>query len=78
MNTSIKLFFVIYFIPIVLLALGKGTKPGDGKLEQLKQEAIKAIDQRKDQAQQINDMLFSYADLFFQKVESLNYLTSLL
>jgi len=77
-NTSIKLICWFIFIPTLLLAQSKKAKPSNDKLEKLKKEAIVAIDQRKDQAQQINDMLFSFAELGFQEVESLNYLTSLL
>lgn len=78
MRTSIKLLIIITLTPALLLAQSKKTKPSNDKLEKLKKEAIVAIDQRKDQAQQINDMLFSFAELGFQEVESFNYLTSLL
>nr|WP_240625950.1 amidohydrolase [Spirosoma pollinicola] len=65
-----------------MLAQGKKPKTANtqtaDKVEKLKQEAIAAIDQRKDQAQQINDMLFSFSELGFQEVESFNYLTTLL
>ncbi|GAB4031610.1 M20 family metallopeptidase [Spirosoma jeollabukense] len=68
-------------MPALLLAQGKEAKSAkkqSGKLDQLKQEAIKAVEQRKDQAQQINDMLFSFAELGFQEEESFKYLTTLL
>ncbi|AKD56437.1 amidohydrolase [Spirosoma radiotolerans] len=77
-NTLLFLFIV----PSILFAQGNKFKKVDGrtsdKVEKLKQEAIAAIDQRKDQAQQINDMLFSFSELGFQEVESFNYLTNLL
>lgn len=48
------------------------------RLDKLKAEAVAAVESRKDQAQQINDMLFSFAELGFQEVESFKYLTNLL
>ncbi|GAB3948851.1 M20 family metallopeptidase [Spirosoma harenae] len=78
MNRFTKAFIAICAIPTLVYAQSKATKPVDGKLEQLKQEAIKTIDQRKDQAQQINDMLFSFAELGFQEEESAKYLTGIL
>ncbi|QJW91223.1 amidohydrolase [Spirosoma taeanense] len=55
----------------------KGGKTLD-RLEKLKAEAAAAVDARKDQAQQINDMLFSFSELGFQEEETFNYLTKLL
>ena len=77
-----KPILALLLIPTLLLAQSKPTKTAkassDKNLEQLKQQAIAAIDQRKDQAQQINDMLFSFAELGFQEEESLKYLTNIL
>jgi aminobenzoyl-glutamate utilization protein B len=46
--------------------------------EKLKAEAAKEIEKNAVLGQQINDMLFSYAELGFQEVETQLYLTSLL
>jgi aminobenzoyl-glutamate utilization protein B len=54
------------------------TPPPVDKLELMKQEAIKMIDDNQKLTQEINDMLFSYSELGFQEFESLNYLTSIL
>ncbi|MBN8821993.1 MULTISPECIES: amidohydrolase [unclassified Spirosoma] len=78
MNFFTKTLLTFFLIPGLLWAQGKGQKAADSKLESLKQEAIKAVEQRKDQAQQINDMLFSFAELGFQEEESLTYLTGIL
>ncbi|GAB4029550.1 hypothetical protein GCM10028809_20370 [Spirosoma gilvum] len=78
MNRFTKTLIAVCLIPSLLWAQGKGQKAVDGKLESLKQEAIKAVEQRKDQAQQINDMLFSFAELGFQEEESFKYLTGIL
>jgi aminobenzoyl-glutamate utilization protein B len=78
MNYRIKPLLLFCLMPAILLAQAKKAKPTVDKVERLKQEAIAAIDQRKDQAQQINDMLFSFAELGFQEVESFKYLTSIL
>ncbi|WP_080054949.1 amidohydrolase [Spirosoma aerolatum] len=78
MNLFIKTLLAVFLMPGLLWAQGKGQKAADNKLESLKQEAIKAIEQRKDQAQQINDMLFSFAELGFQEEESFTYLTGIL
>lgn len=55
----------------------KGAKGGD-KIDKLKAEAVAAVEANKAQAQQINDMLFSFAELGFQEEESFKYLTTLL
>ncbi|GAB4017989.1 amidohydrolase [Spirosoma koreense] len=82
MKRYILSIFTILFVPALVLAQNKAGKSAkqlpDKQLEQLKQQAIVAIDARKDQAQQINDMLFSFAELGFQEEESFNYLTGIL
>ena len=78
MKLSIKLLLAIFFAPALLLAQNKKPGKSDEKLETLKKQAITAIEARKDQAQQINDMLFSFSELGFQEVESFKYLTGLL
>ncbi|SFD69173.1 amidohydrolase [Spirosoma endophyticum] len=81
MKYYISIFITFLLVPALLMAQpkeAKSAKKQPGKLDQLKQEAIKAVEQRKDQAQQINDMLFSFSELGFQEEESFKYLTTLL
>ncbi len=64
-----------------LLFAQKRTKTPAGSpdpLAKLKAEAVAAVESRALQAQQINDMLFSFSELGFQEVESFTYLTNLL
>lgn len=75
---TINWIVLLALLPTFLLAQSKKAKPPVDKTEKLKQEVMAAIDARKDQAQQINDMLFSFAELGFQEEESFKYLTSLL
>ncbi|WP_421826908.1 amidohydrolase [Larkinella sp.] len=77
MKNFTKIFFLLLVTPALLLAQSKKAKAPD-KLERLKQEAVADIDKRKDQAQQINDMLFSFSELGFQEDETFKYLTTLL
>lgn len=78
MNTYIKLLIVLLLLPAVLLAQGKKSKAPVDKLDKLKAEAVAAVEANKVQAQQINDMLFSFSELGFQEEESFKYLTTLL
>ncbi|MVM33205.1 amidohydrolase [Spirosoma sp. HMF4905] len=55
----------------------KASKPND-KLDKLKAEAVASVEANKVLAQQINDKLFSFAELGFQEEETANYLTGLL
>jgi aminobenzoyl-glutamate utilization protein B len=48
------------------------------KLEQLKQEIEREVDARHEQTAQMNDMIFSFAELGFQEFETSKYLTNLL
>jgi aminobenzoyl-glutamate utilization protein B len=48
------------------------------KIEKLKAEAALEVEKNAVLGQQINDMLFSFAELGFQEVETFNYLTQLL
>ncbi|GAB3905051.1 M20 family metallopeptidase [Larkinella knui] len=77
MKNFTKIFLLLTIVPVLLFAQSKKTKSPD-KLERLKQEAVAEIDRRKDQAQQINDMLFSFSELGFQEEETFRYLTTLL
>ncbi|GAB3738061.1 M20 family metallopeptidase [Spirosoma lituiforme] len=65
-------------MPAVLFGQAKKGAKGGDKLEKLKAEAVAAVEANKEQAQQINDMLFSFAELGFQEEESFKYLTTLL
>lgn len=72
----------LFLLLLPILALGqskKGAKQAAATpLDKLKAEAVAAVEARKDQAQQINDMLFSFSELGFQEVETYTYLTTLL
>lgn len=72
-----------FFIGLLFLSVaGLAQKPKKqvalSSLDKLKAEAVAAVDARKDQAQQINDMLFSFSELGFQETETFTYLTTLL
>ncbi len=57
----------------------KGKKqPDRDPLAKLKNEAAVGVEARKEQAQQINDRLFSFSELGFQEEETFTYLTNLL
>ncbi|MBL7844684.1 MAG: amidohydrolase [Cyclobacteriaceae bacterium] len=53
-------------------------QPEIQKLEKLKTEAVAEVEKLAPLGQQINDMLFSFAELGFQEVETFTYLTNLL
>lgn len=53
-------------------------QPEIQKLEQLKTEAALEVEKNAALGQQINDMLFSFAELGFQEYETFTYLTNLL
>ena len=72
------LLLALLLLPTYLLAQRARKQPAPTALDKLKAEAVAAVDARKDQAQQINDMLFSYSELGFQEVETFTYLTTLL
>jgi aminobenzoyl-glutamate utilization protein B len=72
------LFIALFFVTFAGLAQ-KPKKQGPlSPIDKLKAEAIAAVEARKDQAQQINDMLFSFSELGFQETETFTYLTTLL
>jgi aminobenzoyl-glutamate utilization protein B len=52
--------------------------PAPDKLELLKQEVIKKIDDRQKFTQEVNDQIFSFGELGFQEFETSKYLTNLL
>lgn len=72
---------LLAFLLLPIVAFGQGRKAKTATpspLDKLKTEAMAAVDARKDQAQQINDMLFSFSELGFQEQETFTYLTTLL
>ena len=78
MKYCTNLLFGLLLLPALLFGQSKKAAKSGDKLEKLKQEAVAAVEARKDQAQQINDMLFSFSELGFQEEESFRYLTNLL
>ena len=83
MKICTKLLTVCLLVPTLLFGQSKKATKSDinrasDRLDKLKAEAVAAVEARKDQAQQINDMLFSFSELGFQEEESFKYLTNLL
>lgn len=72
MKSSFTLFFCVMLV-LPLLA-----QPDQQRIDKLKAEAVAEVEKLAPLGQQINDMLFSFAELGFQEFETLNYLTSLL
>jgi aminobenzoyl-glutamate utilization protein B len=73
-----SLLIVLLSVPALLFGQSKKAAKPDTRIEKLKAEAMAAVDARKEQAQQINDMLFSFSELGFQEQETFTYLTNLL
>ncbi|WP_234737005.1 amidohydrolase [Tellurirhabdus bombi] len=82
MKKFTKILLCLIVVPTLVLAQSKKPKAGNKldntRLEKLKREALAEVDKRKDLAQQINDMLFSFSELGFQEEETFKYLTTLL
>lgn len=76
-NTHLFCCLLLALLPTLTIAQ-KRTKTTADPLDRLKAEAVAAVESRAVQAQQINDMLFSFSELGFQEVESSRYLTALL
>ncbi|MBO0948802.1 peptidase dimerization domain-containing protein [Fibrella forsythiae] len=72
------LLLLLCLLPTCLIAQKARKQPAPTPLDKLKTEVVSAVDARKDQAQQINDMLFSFSELGFQETETFTYLTTLL
>ncbi|ARK08961.1 amidohydrolase [Fibrivirga algicola] len=72
------LFFALLLLPALVIAQKQKKQPSLTPLDKLKAEAVASVEARKDQAQQINDMLFSFSELGFQETETFTYLTTLL
>ncbi len=70
---SIFTLLILQFMVLCLLA-----QPDQQRIDKLKAEAVAEVEKLAPLGQQINDMLFSFAELGFQEFETLNYLTSLL
>ena len=68
---------LLALLPTLTIAQKRAKSSAD-PLAALKTEAVAAVESRAVQAQQINDMLFSFSELGFQEVESSRYLTTLL
>lgn len=79
MKNCTNLLIVLFLTPALLFGQAKkAAKTGSDKIDKLKAEAVAAVEANAVQAQQINDMLFSFAELGFQEEESFKYLTTLL
>ena len=78
MQYCTNLLVAFMFVPTLLFGQARKGAKADSKLDKLKTEAVAAVEARKDQAQQINDRLFSFSELGFQEEESFKYLTNLL
>lgn len=71
MTRIFTLFLVFSFVLV-------SAQPEIQKVEKLKTEAVAEVEKLSTLGQQINDMLFSFAELGFQEWETFNYLTTLL
>jgi len=72
------LLLLVFLTPLLCLAQARKKQAPVSPLDKLKNEAVAAVESRTTQAQQINDMLFSFSELGFQEQETFNYLTTLL
>lgn len=70
--TRIFTLFLVFSVVLV------SAQPEIQKVEKLKTEAVAEVEKLSTLGQQINDMLFSFAELGFQEWETFNYLTTLL
>ena len=66
------------WITTLLITFSLSSLVAQNNLEKLKAEALAEIEKQSVFAQQINDMLFSFAELGFQETETMNYLTGIL
>lgn len=72
------LLVLICLSPLFCLAQARKKTAPPSPIDKLKTEAVAAVESRAIQAQQINDMLFSFSELGFQEQETFTYLTTLL
>ena len=70
-----KLLFLLLTIAFVYPS---EAQTNDERLQKLKAEVLKELDNYYTTGQQINDMLFSFSELGFQEVETFTYLTDFL
>lgn len=68
---------LLVILCILLTYCSFAQSPAD-RIDKLKQEALVEIEKQYVLGQQINDMLFSFAELGFQEYETMSYLTQLL
>ena len=73
-----------FFVPLLILfmiapcaTLSKQSPPGT-RVNDLKREAIKKVDDLRDLTQQMVDQMYSYSELGFQEFETARYLTDIL
>ncbi|GAB4008083.1 M20 family metallopeptidase [Spirosoma migulaei] len=83
MKYCTNLLFGLILLPALLFgqskkAIKSSDRPPSDRIEKLKTEAVAAVEANKVQAQQINDMLFSFSELGFQEEETFTYLTTIL
>lgn len=83
MKTSVRKTFSLSFCALICLfflqstnAQGQGISPA--KLDALKTELMQEIDKQQKSTQEMVDMVFSFAELGFQEVETSKYLTGIL
>ena len=72
------LFVVVAALAIALRWSAQAGPAESAKQTALKTEAVRHIDDLKDRTQVMTDMIFSFAELGFQEVETSNYLTGIL
>jgi aminobenzoyl-glutamate utilization protein B len=68
---------LIFFLMMPCVSLSKQPQPG-ARLNELKQEAIKKVDDLRVLTQQMVDQMYSYSELGFQEFETARYLTEIL
>jgi aminobenzoyl-glutamate utilization protein B len=73
-----RTFFLGAFLCITLFGMAQDQSKADKKLEALKAEVSKNIDNKAKMAQVMVDKVFSFAELGFQEVETSKYLTDIL
>lgn len=80
LKQKLFLLLTLFSFSVVFAQKKKSVAPAPvpDKLELLKQEAIKKIEDRAKFTQEVNDQIFSFAELGFQEFETSRYLTNLL
>src|SRR5438128_6814419 len=75
MKLCVPMLIALLIAPCV--SLSKPPEPGV-RLSDLKQEAVKKVDDLRDLTQQMVDQMYSYSELGFQEFETARYLTDIL